>query len=102
MMKFRIFCTLIAFALCALLTAAMQGQVGGATLTATVTDSSGAVIPGAQATLTDVDSGTHRTGTSNGVGTVSFIGLPAATYTLEVTASGYRKLRKTDIAVHIN
>src|SRR6202011_4717745 len=39
---------------------------------------------------------------SNGQGTVSFIGLPAAAYTLEVSSSGYRTVRQTGITVHIN
>ena len=101
-MKFRIFTASIAFALCTLLAPALKAQVGGATLTATVTDPTGALIPGAHATLTDVANGTHRASVSNGAGEISFVGLPAATYSLEVSASGYRTVLKTNIAVHIN
>jgi hypothetical protein len=102
MMKFSVRTVSMVFALFALIAPTLHAQVGGATLTATITDPSGAVIPNVQALLTDAGSGTHRASASNGAGIVSFIGLPAATYTLEITANGYRKLRKTDISVHIN
>jgi len=101
-MNFRVLTATLAFAVCFLFAPVLQGQVGGATLTTTITDPTGAVIPNAQAVLTDAGSGTHRATVSNGAGIVSFIGLPAATYTLEITAGGYRTLRKTDIGVHIN
>jgi hypothetical protein len=101
-MNFRVLTATLAFSVCILFAPVLQGQVGGATLTTTITDPAGAVIPNAQAVLTDAGSGTHRATVSNGAGIVSFIGLPAATYTLEITAGGYRKLRKTDIGIHIN
>ena len=101
-MKLRILTAPLAVVLASVLAPALQGQVGGATLTAAIVDPSGAVIPKAQVLLTEADSGAHRTSVSNAVGVVSFIGLPAGTYTVEITASGYRKLLKTGVAVHIN
>jgi hypothetical protein len=88
MKKFRIFTVYAVLALCALLTPTLFGQNGGATLTGVVTDPTGAVIPEAKATLTELTSGTRRTSISNGQGTVSFIGVPASTYMLDVSAAG--------------
>ncbi len=102
MKKFRIFTVYAVLALCVLLTPTLFAQSGGATLTGTVTDPTGAVIPEAKAILTEIASGTKRTSVSNGQGSISFIGVPAATYTLDVSAPGYRTLRKTGITVHIN
>jgi hypothetical protein len=100
-MKFRIFSLAVMLSLCAHFTAIALGQTGGATLTGTVTDPSGAVVPGAKAALVDSSSGTRRTSVANGQGAVSFIGVPAGTYTVEVTASGFRTLRRTGVTVHI-
>lgn len=86
----------------AIMVPCLVAQSGGATLTGTVKDPSGAVVPGAKATLIEVSSSTRRSSTANGDGDVSFVGVPAATYNLEVTAAGYRTLRQTGIAVHID
>ena len=55
-------------------------QVGQSTLTGTVEDVSGAVIPGAAITLTDTNNQTQRTATSDAHGFFSFTSLPAYTY----------------------
>jgi hypothetical protein len=100
-MKFRTVTAAAVFALCIFASNAFA-QAGGATLTGTVTDPSGAAVPGAKVTLTEAASGTRRSSVSNGQGAVSFIGIPASTYTLDVTSKGYRTLHQTGIAVHIN
>jgi hypothetical protein len=80
----------------------IHAQSGQATLTGTIADSSGALFPGATATLTDEASKARRTSVSNSRGEISFVGLPAATYDLQVAAKGFRTLQQTGIAIHIN
>ena len=77
---------LLAFALSgSTLFAQGYGAVSG-----TVTDPSGAAIPGATVTATQVDTGRQTTVTSSQTGTFVFTTLPPASYTFKVTAPGFQ------------
>lgn len=71
-----------------------------AQLTGTVQDASGAVIPGAQVTLTDEANGSSRVVQSNGQGFYAFPSLVPDSYTVKVTASGFQAKELKKIAVH--
>ncbi len=71
-----------------------------AQLTGTVQDASGAVIPGAQVTLTDEANGASRVVQSNGQGFYAFPSLVPDSYTVKVTASGFQAKELKKIAVH--
>jgi Carboxypeptidase regulatory-like domain len=60
-------------------------------LRGTVTDPSGAVIPGCTVTLTSPETGFVRTTTSGPDGVYEFLVVPPGTYRLEVEAKGFRK-----------
>jgi len=60
-----------------------------AQLTGVVQDSSGAVIPGAQITLTDQAAGTSRTIKTNGQGLYAFPALVPSTYTIKADAKNF-------------
>jgi hypothetical protein len=62
-----------------------------ASLSGTVTDPSGAIIPGATITLTDKDTNQSRTGTSDGSGLFTFNALAPDHYKLSAEASGFKK-----------
>jgi len=79
-----------------------QAQSNDATLTGTVVDKTGAVIPGAQIVITDEASGVARSTTSDGRGFFSLVGIPVATYDVQVSASGFNSLVRKGVAVHIN
>jgi outer membrane receptor protein involved in Fe transport len=64
-------------------------QVAGATLTGTVKDSSGGVIPNAQVGITDVATAVTRTVSSGGAGLYSAPNLLPGTYEVRVTAMGF-------------
>ena len=81
--------------------APLSAQVGQATLTGTVEDATGAVIPGATVTLTDTTNQTQRTAKSDGRGFFSFPTLPAATYEARFQMSGFTDLVRRNIVVHI-
>src|ERR1700676_4786087 len=68
----------------------VQAQVAGGTITGTVVDSSGRVIPNATVSITNVATGINRTVTTNEDGLYIAPNLLPATYELTFTASGFR------------
>jgi hypothetical protein len=64
-------------------------QVAGAMLTGTVKDSSGAFIPNAQVSITDVATGVARTVSAGGAGLYAAPNLLPGTYEIRVTATGF-------------
>src|ERR1700730_12811785 len=80
--------------------ATAQGTSGS--FTGTVSDSTGAVIPGAAVTATSVDSGrTWRTQT-NDVGVYNLPAVPPGTYTLAVEAAGFKRLATNALTLEVN
>jgi len=67
-----------------------SAQVAGATLTGTVTDSSGATLPNAQVTITDVATGVTRTVSSNAAGLYTAPNLLPGSYEVKVVATGFK------------
>src|SRR6185437_1471677 len=95
------------FAMCTALIAALVvfspaalGQEN-ATVTGTITDSSGAVVPNATVVLTNTATGVSRQVTSNSVGAYRFPNVGIGTYDLVVTASGFSKSTRTGIVVNV-
>jgi hypothetical protein len=80
----------------------VQAQGNAATVTGTVLDASGAVVAHARVAIVDEASGVSRSTASDEHGFFSFVGVPVATYDVEVAASGFNKLERKGIAVHIN
>lgn len=74
-----------------------QSQVRG-----TITDQSGAVIPGAKVTITDVHTNISQTTTSNGSGAYAFTALTAADYELTAQAPGFATSRQVGITLTVN
>src|SRR5258708_6412733 len=70
-----------------------------ANLTGTVTDASGAVVPGATVTIQDVSTKVSRQIKTNASGYFSATNLPAGTYNVSAEASGFEKWRATGIAL---
>jgi hypothetical protein len=78
------------------------GQTGNATLTGTIQDNSGAVIPGAHIVLTNGATGVQKVAESNGAGIYFIPTLPPGTYKLEVTASGFQTKIVSDIKLNVD
>src|SRR5579875_121921 len=85
----------------AVLPAAMHAQVGTATVSGTIQDATGSIIAGAAVTLKNDANGDARTQKSDGSGFFSFQNLPASTYDLSVSASGFAGLERRNIVLHI-
>lgn len=75
-------------------------QVSTAGVTGTVTDPSGALIPGAQVTLKNNATGIERKSATNSNGTYSFDFLPIGSYSLEIAAPGFQGQRKNGITLN--
>ena len=67
-----------------------SSQNTGAQLTGSITDPSGAVIPGADVTLTALDTGLVSQATSNQAGLYSFFNLTGGHYEIKVANKGFR------------
>lgn len=70
--------------------AAAFAQLGNVAISGTVTDPSGAVIAGAKVTVTNKATSFVREDTTNGSGQFNITALPPATYTVSISASGFK------------
>jgi Carboxypeptidase regulatory-like domain/TonB dependent receptor len=95
----------IHFAVLALLLAipfTATAQVTTATVVGTITDPGGSIMPGAEVTARNVDTGLTRTVKSADDGTYRLEFLPVGHYVLEVTAAGFKKAFVSDITLQVN
>lgn len=72
-------------------------QANTATFHGTVTDPTGAVVPGATVTLTEQNTGAVRQQVTDADGEFVFTFLPAGTYRLRIETSGFKAYVMTDI-----
>lgn len=75
-----------------------QGQFGG--ITGTITDSSGAVIPGATVTITDMNTNRRVVVTSTSDGTYLARSLSPGTYSITVAKHGFKTVTQSPIIVN--
>ena len=76
-------------------------QAGGS-VTGTVKDPSGGVIPGATVTLMNTTLGNQFNAVTDGQGAYAFPNVPVGRYDLLVNLDGFKPLKRTGIAVDIN
>ena len=72
-----------------------HAQSDNASITGTITDSSGAVVPGAAVTITNEATGLARTVNSNETGFYAITNLPPGNYTVNATAQGFEGFTQT-------
>jgi hypothetical protein len=92
----------ISLVLLLLVTNAAWAQSNAATLTGTVEDKTGAVIPNASIVATNEASGVTRSTISDGRGVFSLVGVPVDTYDVLVSAPGFNSLLRKGVVLHIN
>jgi hypothetical protein len=68
-------------------------------IVATVVDSTGAVVPDAQVTLTNQETHVAQSATANGQGLVQITHLPPGQYQMSVTAPGFTRWEQKDIDI---
>ena len=88
----QLLATIVMFALgiVGIIRVSAQSQAFTATISGTVTDTSGGVISGAKITLVSAERGISRTFTTNDSGGYSFTLLPPADYVMKVEQSGFQ------------
>ena len=92
---------LAALVLClSAMTALAQSATGD--LVGSVVDQSGGAVAGASVTVTDNATGRTRTLQASGEGTFSVPQLEVGTYTVKVTAQGYKTFTATDLKIDIS
>ena len=72
-----------------------------ATISGIVTDSTGAVIPGAEVTITREETGTVSSVSTNEVGAYTAAALEVGTYTVEVQSSGFKSFRTSGLVLNV-
>ena len=77
------------------------GQSNRGTITGTISDSGGAVIPGVPVVLTNMETGAKSETVTTGTGNYSLLQLPVGTYTLIVQKEGFSKYEQTNIQVEV-
>lgn len=92
-------CRVLFLMIAVLMIAALSGNfafgqaVNTGTVIGTVTDSSGAVIPGAKITLTDTSTNSTRETVANATGQYVFQAVPPGSYNITVTQKGFQMTR---------
>lgn len=77
-------------------------QNTAATLTGTVTDPNGAVVPGAKVTITNTETGVAKTAQASAEGVYFAPALQPGNYTVSAEAAGFQKLTKQGIRLEIS
>jgi Carboxypeptidase regulatory-like domain len=77
-----------------------QGVNGG--FHGTVTDSSGAVIPGAVVRVTNLNNNQTRDGTTDGKGFYAITDLPPAHYSIRISAKGFSTTSRPDVELQVS
>ena len=93
---------LIMAALLGALAAPGSAQVLYGSMVGTVTDASGAPVPGAAVDLQQRETGQRRTAVSSDSGAFSFPALPAGTYTVTVAKDGFQRFTAQDVGISID
>jgi len=77
-------------------------QSATATLSGTVTDESGAVVPSANVTITDNAKSFERTVITSGEGNFIFTQLPPSSYTVKAVQTGFAETRLPNVILNVN
>ena len=77
-------------------------QQASANINGTVTDSTGAVVEGAEIALANVQTGVVRTSVSNTSGNYGFVDVLPAPYTIKVTKVGFSTINQPQFTMNVN
>ena len=75
------------------------GQVLYGSITGTITDSSGAAVPGATVTITNEETGLELTSFTGPAGTYTIRNVPGGTYTLKASLQGFKEYVQTGVPI---
>jgi hypothetical protein len=92
----------LALFLSILFSVSLLAQRDTGTISGTVVDPKGGVIPRATVNLTEERTGLSRSTETNAEGFYDFLALPAGVYRLEVEAAGFKRYLRTGMALQVN
>lgn len=95
----KLVCFLLALAVSVILPLFSQTFYGS--IVGTVTDSSGAILPGAQVTLTNMGTGEHRIAEIDSHGNYQFVNLVPGKYSIDIERAGFKHLTRQNIVVEV-
>ena len=90
----------LVLAMLAIMSLVGNAQTTSATLTGTVFDSSGAVVPKATVSLKNEASGDMRSTVANGDGYFTFAAIPPGSYTIRVEMAGFSAWETTSVVLN--
>jgi hypothetical protein len=79
-----------------------SGQAVNGTLLGTVTDATGATVPGAKVAITEQNTGVSRSAETTPAGYYAFPDLPPGTYSVQVELTGFKKSIRQNVDVLVN
>ena len=92
----------ILFAGLLLFCCARAGAATGGSISGTITDANGGVIPGATVTVRNLDTAVAQTTTTNGDGFYAFTNVPVGRYELEIIDRGFKPYKRTGLVIDVN
>lgn len=98
----RLFSGIFLYMLSLTLTSFLFGQAGRGAISGVVTDSSGAIIPGATVTAADTDTGTKLTAVTTAAGIYSFVSLSPGTYQVTASQKGFETTVRKGVIVTVD
>ncbi len=93
-------CCILAFLFVVSTSARLSAQTSG-TISGHVSDSTGAVIPGANVTLTNLGTGASRSTVTTGAGDYTFPDVPPANYKVQVTHEGFKTATSQSVELDV-
>jgi hypothetical protein len=81
--------------------AALLAQSDRGTITGTVSDPAGAVVPNAPVQVKNIDTGVTYSGATSTTGNYTIAQLPTGTYEVSVMVQGFKKYTRTGLAVEV-
>jgi hypothetical protein len=88
--------------LCSILICTAALAQNTAQISGTVKDQTGAVLPGAEVTMTQTDTGLKRTAVTDETGSYVLSSLPVGPYRLEASLPGFKTYAQTGIVLEVN
>src|SRR5215470_9153375 len=92
---------LVSLVLLAALNCFPQSQTASGNMSGIITDATGAVLAGANITVTNVDTGVERSVVSDTAGNFRIFLLPPATYEVKVQVSGFSTYTRRPVQVTV-
>ncbi|HON00923.1 MAG TPA: TonB-dependent receptor, partial [Acidobacteriota bacterium] len=90
---------LVCLALAILAGVPLWGQADRATISGTVTDPTGGVLPGVEVVATNLATGVQTRTITNEVGNYSLVNIPIGTYAISFSLPGFKTYERTDFTV---